>query len=471
METVEAILGEVSGFIWGPVMLALLLGTGVYLSAGLRLLPWRKLGLGIRLTARGVRKEKQKGEGEITPFQALSVALSGQIGTGNIAGVATALYFGGPGAIFWMWITALVGMATQYSEAVLAVRFRKVDEAGRYVGGPMYYIRHGLHRRWHWLAVLFALFAMIAAFGIGNMVQANSVAHVFGDSLERYFEIPRGVTEPVTGLILAGLIFIVIIGGVRRIAEWAERLVPVMAVAYVAGALLILAMHAPAIPMAFAQIFTAAFTGEAAAGGAAGGGILLAIRWGVARGVFSNEAGLGSTPIAHAAARTTDPVNQGMIAMLGTFIDTIVVCTMTALVILVTGALASGLNGAALSALAFSQALPGLGDFIVTFGLVVFAFTTLLAWSYYGERCVEYLFGLKLIPIYRLVWVVMIFVGALGKLNLVWLLSDVMNGLMAIPNLLALLLLSPLVFKLSREYFARRAQEAEPVPPPGEGQG
>ncbi len=463
METLESLLNEISAFIWGPVMLALLFGTGIYLTVGLRLLPLRKFALGIRLVIKGRPKEKQEGEGDITPFQALAVALSGQIGTGNIAGVATALYFGGPGAIFWMWLTALVGMATQYSEAVLAVRFRKVDEAGAYVGGPMYYIRHGLHPRWHWLAVLFALFAMLAAFGIGNTVQANSVAHAFEQSL--------GLPSALTGVILAGLIFMVIIGGVRRIAEWAERLVPIMAVVYVAGALAILAVHASAVPAAFTQIFTAAFTGEAAVGGVAGGGILLAMQYGVARGVFSNEAGLGSTPMAHAAARTTNPVRQGLVAMLGTFIDTIVVCTMTALVILVTGALASGENGAALSVLAFSRGLPGLGAFIVTFGLVVFAFTTLLAWSYYGERCTEYLFGLKLIPVYRIVWVAMILIGAVAKLEFVWLFSDVMNGFMAIPNLLALLLLSPVVFQLSRAYFARRAEEVGPPGPAAETGG
>jgi AGCS family alanine or glycine:cation symporter len=479
METVEALLvqgadivtaflGELSAFIWGPVMLALLVGTGVYLTAGLRLVSLRKIGLAFRLMLEGRPKDKQTGEGEITPFQALTVALSGQIGTGNIAGVATAIFFGGPGAVFWMWVTALFGMATQFSEAVLAVRYRTVDEAGAYVGGPMYYIRHGLHKRWHWLAALFAVFTMIAAFGIGNMVQANSVADAFAQSFERYLGVPGTVTEPVTGVVLAGLVFIVIIGGVRRIAEWAERLVPLMAVVYVFGALVILAGHAPQIPGAMADIFRDAFTGEAAAGGAAGGSIWLAIRWGVARGVFSNEAGLGSTPIAHAAARTTNPVRQGLIGMLGTFIDTLVVCTITALVILVTGALASGENGAALSVYAFSKGLPGPGDLIVTFGLVVFAFTTLLAWSYYGERCIEYLFGLRLVPLYRVVWVVMIYVGAVGGLKFVWLFSDVMNGFMAIPNLVALLLLSPVVFRLSRDYFQRR----EPVAPPSPaGQG
>lgn len=468
-EAAETLLGQLSGFIWGPVMLGLLVGTGIYLTAGLRVVTLRKIGHAFRVLMRGRPKDKQAGEGEITPFQALTVALSGQIGTGNIAGVATAIFFGGPGAVFWMWVTALFGMATQFSEAVLAVRYRRVDEAGAYVGGPMYYIRHGLSERWHWLAALFAVFTMIAAFGIGNMVQANSVADAFEQSFERYLGVPAAVTEPVTGLVLAGLVFAVIIGGVRRIAEWAERLVPLMAVVYVAGALAILALHAPAIPAALAHIFTDAFTGEAAAGGAAGGSIWLAIRWGVARGVFSNEAGLGSTPIAHAVARTTNPVRQGLVGMLGTFIDTLVVCTMTALVILVTGALASGENGAALSAHAFSKGLPGPGDFVVTFGLVVFAFTTLLAWSYYGERCIEYLFGLRLVPTYRLVWVAMVFVGAVAKLELVWLFSDVMNGFMAVPNLIALLLLSPVVFHLARQYFASPEAVASP-PAPGESE-
>lgn len=445
MDTVENILNTLGDFIWGPVMLTLLLGTGIYLTAGLRLLPWRKIGRGFALMLKGQPADKQTGEGEITPFQALTVAMAGQIGTGNIAGVATAIYFGGPGAIFWMWITALFGMATQYCEAVLAVRFRHVSEEGRYVGGPMYYIRYGLARRWHWLGGLFALFATVAAFGIGNTVQANSVAHAFKENLD--------LPPEATGLVLAGLIFMVIIGGVKRIGEWAERLVPIMAVVYVLGALVILVMNAAEVPRAIMAIFDLAFTGEAAAGGAVGASIWLAIRWGVARGVFSNEAGLGSTPIAHAAARTTSPVRQGLVAMLGTFFDTIVVCTMTALVILVTGALASGKNGAALSTLAFSEGLPAAGGLVVAFGLVVFAFTTLLAWSYYGERCIEFLFGPRAIGPYRIVWVVMIYVGAVGQLEFVWLFADVMNGFMAIPNLIALLLLSPVVFALSRAYF------------------
>jgi AGCS family alanine or glycine:cation symporter len=324
----------------------------------------------------------------------------------------------------------------------------------------MHYIQGGLGRQWHWLAVLFAVFGTFAAFGIGNAVQANSVAHVFQEE--------AAVPTPVTGLVLAGLIFLVVVGGVRRIAHWAEALVPTMAIAYVFGALAILALHASSLPEAFASIFRSAFTGEAAVGGAAGGGIWLAIRYGVARGVFSNEAGLGSTPIAHAAARALTPVRQGLVAMLGTFLDTIVICSMTALVILVTDAPQSGLNGAALAAMAFDEGLPEGGEFVVTFGLLLFAFTTLLAWSYYGERCVEFLFGGGAILPYRLAWVAMIFAGSVAELKLVWAFSDVMNGLMALPNLIALLLLSPIVFDLSREYFgqagpgAGRAASAKP---------
>lgn len=446
MEELSVLLEDLSGFIWGPVMLVALLGTGLYLSLGLRFLPLRRFGDGIHYMFRGVPHDKQSGEGEITPFQALSVAVSGQIGTGNIAGVATAITLGGPGAVFWMWVTAIIGMATTYCEAVLAVRFREKDEDGRHVGGPMYYIRNGLHRRWHWLAPAFALFTACAAFGIGNTVQSNSVAAAFNKTLE--------VPHWLTGLILAALVFVVIIGGVRRIAGWAERLVPVMAVVYVLGAAVILVFHAEGIFPALGTIFSAAFTGEAAGGGAAGSAIWLAIRYGVARGVFSNEAGLGSTPIAHAAARTQSPITQGLVSMMGTFIDTIIVCSMTALVILTTGALESGETGAALSSHAFSEGLPGPGGFVVSFGLVVFAFTTLLAWSYYGERAVEFLFGVKAILPYRLAWVVLVYCGAVVNLEMVWLFADVMNGFMALPNLVALLLLSPLVFRMTREFFA-----------------
>jgi alanine or glycine:cation symporter, AGCS family len=478
-------ISDVKDFvIWGPLMLVLLLGTGLYLTVGLKFMPIRRLGAGFRLAATG-RKAREGEEGEITPFQALATALSATIGTGNIAGVATAIVLGGPGAVFWMWITALVGMATKYSEAVLAVKYRETDENGHYVGGPMYYIKNGLGRQWRWLGVLFALFAAIAAFGIGNMVQANSVALALQEHSN--LDLPPWVT----GLILSGLAFLVIIGGIRRIGQVAEYLVPFMAATYFLGALIIILMNAPQVPGLLAMIVESAFTGTAATGGFAGASVWLALQWGVARGIFSNEAGLGSAAIAHAAARTNDPVRQGTVAMIGTFIDTIIVCTMTALVILLVQipwgtdgegvlapAWASGLESSALTVMAFAEGIPG-GEWIVTMGLVVFAFTTILGWAYYGERAVGFLIPLRtlrvrlpsmlhavvptlkqrsergelvmpLVLVYRVLWVVMIFVGAVGGLEFVWGFADVMNALMAFPNLVALLLLSGTVFAITR---------------------
>jgi len=373
-------------------------------------------------------------------------SLSATIGTGNIAGVATAIALGGPGAVFWMWMTALFGMATKYAEAVLAVKYRETDEQGRHVGGPMYYIKNGLGAKWSWLAIIFAILGAIAAFGIGNMVQANSVA----DAVEAQFNIPVWVT----GLALTILTAIVVLGGLKRIAIVASNLVPTMAIAYILGALFVIISHWQQVPEALLLIVTSAFTKTAATGGFAGAAVWAAIRFGVARGVFSNEAGLGSAPIAHAAAKTDSPVQQGMVAMLGTFIDTLIICTMTALVIILTGAWSSGETGAALSALAFNNAIPGVGGYIVVFGLVVFAFTTILGWSYYGERCAEFLFGVKIIWPYRVLWLCAIPVGAMGKLGVIWLLADVMNGLMAIPNLIALGLLSPVIFKATKQYLS-----------------
>ncbi|WP_119459971.1 alanine/glycine:cation symporter family protein [Rhodospirillaceae bacterium SYSU D60014] len=438
-------LSAISSFVWGPAMLVLLLGTGIYLTIGLGLLPQRRLGYGLRLLFAPADKTAT---GEIPPYQALMTALAATIGTGNIAGVATAIHLGGPGAVFWMWVTALVGMATKYAEAVLAVRFREQDDRGAYVGGPMYYIKNGLSRRWRWLGAVFALFAAIAGFGIGNTVQANSVA----ESLQSSFGIPH----MASGLVLAVLVFLVIIGGIKRIGEVAGRLVPFMAVVYTLGALVIVVLQIDEVPAVLGMIVRDAFTGTAAAGGFAGAGFLMALRFGVARGVFSNEAGLGSAPIAHAAARTNDPVRQGVIAMLSPFFDTLIVCTMTALVILTTGAWTSGETGADLSGLAFATGLPGPGNLIVTFGLVLFAFTTILGWSYYGERSAEYLLGTRVILPFRLVWVAAVFVGAVANLGVVWLVADIMNALMAVPNLVALLLLSPVVFQLSRAHFQQR---------------
>jgi AGCS family alanine or glycine:cation symporter len=346
-----------------------------------------------------------------------------------------------------MWCTALVGMATKYTEAVLAVRYREVDEQGNHVGGPMYYIKNGLGSRWAWLGMLFAIFGALAGFGIGNTVQANSVADVLQTNLD--------IKPAYTGLVMAILAFLVLLGGVRRIAEVAGKLVPFMAIAYLLGGLLVLALNFSAIPAAVVQVVHLAFTPTAATGGFAGAAVWAAIRFGVARGIFSNEAGLGSAPIAHAAAVTNSPVRQGSIAMLGTFIDTLIICSITGLAIVVTGAWTSGETGAALSSMAFERALPGFGGYMVSFGLAIFAFTTLLGWSFYGEKCTEYLFGVKAIKPFRILWVLMIPVGAIAQdqLNLVWLVADTLNALMAVPNLVALLLLSPVVFKLTRDYF------------------
>ncbi|MES9945818.1 MAG: sodium:alanine symporter family protein [Candidatus Thiodiazotropha sp.] len=451
MENVTKLIDWVNGIVWGPLMLVLILGTGLFLMIGLKLMPLARLNYGFRMLWRG---REGQGEGEISPFNALMTSLSATIGTGNIAGVATAIAIGGPGAIFWMWCTALVGMATKYAEAVLAVRYREVDENGNHVGGPMYYIKNGLDAKWAWLGTLFAIFGALAGFGIGNTVQANSVANALSanDGLQ--------IAPWVTGLVMAVLAALVLIGGIRRIAEVAGKLVPFMAVAYLLSGFVVLALYAGDIPNALVLIVSEAFTPTAATGGFAGAAVWLTIQFGVARGIFSNEAGLGSAPIAHAAAATDNPVRQGTVAMLGTFIDTLIVCSITGLAIVVTGAWTSGETSSALSSLAFETALPGIGSYVVSLGLAVFAFTTILGWSVYGERCVEYLFGVRSITPFRVAWIVMIPLGAVAQefLSFVWLVADTLNALMAIPNLIALLLLSPVVFKLTRDYFASSAK-------------
>ncbi|NOZ53607.1 MAG: sodium:alanine symporter family protein [Gammaproteobacteria bacterium] len=444
MEIIISWLQQFNSIVWGVPMLVLILGTGLFLTIGLRFMPVLKIGYGFKKLWLG---RKSNEAGDITPFNALMTSLSATIGTGNIAGVATAIFIGGPGALFWMWCTALLGMATKYAEAVCAVKYREVDKLGNHVGGPMYYIRNGLSEKWAWLAVAFAVFGAIAGFGIGNTVQANSVA----DAMLGTFNIPTWIT----GLVLAILVGLVLIGGIQRIANVAGKLVPIMAAAYLLGGLIILVINITDIPAAIVTIIESAFTPVAATGGFAGSTVLLAIQLGVARGIFSNEAGLGSAPIAHAAAKTNDPVRQGTIAMLGTFIDTIIVCSITGLVIVTTGVWTEGNNGASLSSAAFEAALPGVGSYIVTLGLAIFAFTTLLGWSYYGERCVEYLFGEKSIMTFRIFWIIAIPIGATTELKDVWLIADTLNALMALPNLLALLLLSPVVFKLTQHYFKR----------------
>ncbi|NVK40201.1 MAG: sodium:alanine symporter family protein [Oceanospirillaceae bacterium] len=446
MELITSIIGAINGVVWGPMMLVLILGVGLFLSLGLRLMPILKLGTGFKLLWRGRHAAKdEESTGEISPFQALMTALSATVGTGNIAGVATAVFLGGPGALFWMWITALVGMATKYAEAVLAVKYREVDEEGNHVGGPMYYIKNGLGKHWAWLGMAFAIFGACAGFGIGNTVQANSIASV----MEANFGLPTWLT----GVIAMVLVGAVLIGGIRRIGHVAGALVPVMAVSYIVAGLVVLAINADQIPHALDLIFTHAFSPIAAEGGFAGAAVWAAIRFGVARGIFSNEAGLGSAPIAHAAAQNKSPVRQGLVAMLGTFIDTIMICSITGLVIVTSGTWTGGESGAALTSAAFAEALPGVGNYLVAIALAIFAFTTIIGWSFYGERCVEYIFGVKAIAPYRVLWILAIPAGAVLSLDFIWLVADTLNAFMAIPNLIALALLSPVVFQVTREFF------------------
>ncbi|MGH1543609.1 MAG: alanine/glycine:cation symporter family protein [Arenicella sp.] len=444
MDALNNLINQVNAFAWGPPMLILLGATGVFLTVGTLFVSWRKIGYAFKL----LFDKSQPGEGEVKPFNALMTALSATVGTGNIAGVATAIALGGPGAIFYMWLIALFGMATKYAEAVCAVTYRETDANGNYVGGPMYYLKNGvgakMPRLGTTLGYAFAIFGAVAAFGIGNAVQVNSMAQALGTN----FSLPSWIT----GVVVAALVGFVILGGIKRIGDVAGKLVPAMIILYIGAGLLVLFINADKIPDAFALIFHHAFNPAAAAGGFGGAAVAAAIRFGVARGVFSNESGLGSAAIAHAAAKTDNPVRQGLIAMLGTFIDTLIVCTITALCILTSGEWLSGVSGASLTSNAFGASLAG-GNYVVTIALVVFAFTTILGWSYYGERCWQYLFKEKSVIIYRVLWIAAAAFFATQKVDFVWNLSDTLNGLMAVPNLIGLLILSPLVFKVTKDYF------------------
>ncbi|MEN8211773.1 MAG: sodium:alanine symporter family protein [Thermodesulfobacteriota bacterium] len=442
-------LGTVNGFVWGLPTITLLVGTGVFITLLLKVVQFRHFIYGWKLISG--KYDNPEDEGEVTHFQALSTALSATIGTGNIAGVGTAVAIGGPGAIFWMWITAIFGMGLKYAECLLSLNFRKVHSDGSTGGGPMYYLEHGLGKKW--LGVAFAVFACIASFGIGNMVQANSVAEPLLDTF--------GVPKIATGITIAVLCFAVIVGGVKRIGAVSSKIVPAMALFYIVGALLVIFTHLGDVPAAFAQIFHDAFSGTAATGGFVGAGVAQAIRFGVARGVFSNEAGLGSAPIAHGAAQTKEPVREGLVAMLGPFIDTLVICTMTGLVIIMTGAFTlkgadgAGLTGAVLTKTAFQNGMPFAGgEYIVTIGIIFFAFSTVIGWSYYGDRCIDYLFGQKAVMPYRVIYCMIIPVGATVKLSTVWTISDIFNAMMAWPNLIGLIFLSPVVVRMTKEYFS-----------------
>ena len=444
MESVSEFVSLASSLLWGKFLWVLILVVGFWLSVRLAFLPIRKIGYAFSQLWKGRSSEESAG---ISPFNALMLSLSATVGTGNIVGVATAIGIGGPGALFWMWFSAILGMATKYAEAVCAVNYREKNAEGRFVGGPMYYIKNGLGRKWMWLATLFAIFGALAGFGIGNAVQANSIADALGNA----FGMPRGLLA----LVLVVLVGLVLLGGVRRIAHTAKALVPFMTITYLTAGLIVILFNVTELPAVLWLVVKSAFTGTAAQGGFAGAAIALAIEKGVARGVFSNEAGLGSAPIAHAAAETKSPVQQGCVAMLGTFIDTLVVCSVTGLAILVTGAWQTGGVGVEMSQTAFASVLP-YGDKIVALALTIFAFTTIFGWSYYGERCAEFLFGTRVTFWYRLLWVLMIPLGILSGLNLVWNVADLLNGLMAIPNVIALLALSGVVVRLTQKHFAEQ---------------
>ena len=447
MDALKNFFDTLGGWVWGPAMLVLLVGTGIWLTLMLRGLQFSMLWFALKQAFKphGKKEDGSDHEGDISHFGALMTALSATIGTGNIAGVATAVVLGGPGAVFWMWITAIFGMATKYGEGVLAVKYRVVNKKGEMSGGPMYYIERGLNMKW--MALLFALFGTIASFGIGSSVQSNSVAM----SIKSSFNI-----DPwITGVILTVLTGIVILGGIKSIAKAASIIVPFMAIFYVLGGLVIIVLHIDMLWPAVDKILTEAFNFSAAAGGMAGA----AIRYGVARGVFSNEAGMGSAPIAAAAAKTDHPVRQGLVSMTGTFLDTIIVCSITGIV-LVMGILSNqspaGETGAALTTHTFNNMLPGPGGWIVTFGLIFFAYSTILGWCYYGEKCAAYVFGDGFVPAYRVIYVITVMLGTVASLDLVWSAADTFNGLMAIPNLIALLLLSKVILKETKDFKARR---------------
>jgi AGCS family alanine or glycine:cation symporter len=434
-----------NGYVWGAPMMVLLVGTGLLLTLLTRGVQFRHLGFALREVLGKITK-RGGGVGNVSPFQAVATALASTVGVGNIAGVATAIVLGGPGAVFWLWVSGLLGMCTKFSEIVVALHYREPDATGTLRGGAMYTLKKGLGLPW--LGGVFALLTALAAFGIGNMVQANSVA----DALHSTFGVPAAASG--AGLVLVTAV--VILGGITRIAEVTQILVPFMALLYLGGGLAAILLHADRLPHAVGLIVEGAFTGTAAAGGFAGSTIMMAMRYGIARGLFSNEAGLGSAPMVHATADTDHPARQGLYGIFEVFVDTLLVCSTTALVILVTDTWTSGATGAALSAKAFEIGLPGtVGSLVVTGGLVLFAFSTLIGWSYYGETGIVYLLGARAALPYRIAWLVFVYLGAVGSLHLVWDIADTLNGLMAIPNLVSVLGSIPLLLRLQREFFAR----------------
>ncbi len=444
MDSFLPILNAIDSFLWGVPLITLLVGTGILLTIRLSLIQVVHLPRALGLILRA----KNRGAGDISSFKALCVALAATIGTGNIVGVATAVKVGGPGAIFWMWMAAFFGMATKYAEGLLAVKYRTTDEHGEIAGGPMYYIRRGMGEKYRPLAGFFAVATVLVAFfGIGTFPQVNAIV----DSVELSFGVPRVVTD----IALTVLIAAITVGGLRSIAEVAARIIPFMAVLYIVICAGIILMHIGEIPAALALIMDSAFTGTAAAGGFAGATVMTAMSSGIARGVFSNESGLGSAPIAAAAAKTKEPAEQGLISMTGTFIDTIIICSMTGLVLVLTGAWHGDTAGAAMTGAAFTGLYGSIGGMLLTVSLALFAFTTILGWNYYGERAVLYLAGVRAILPYRLVFIALIACGAFLKLEAIWVLADIVNGLMAIPNLIALIALSGIVVHETKHYLEK----------------
>ena len=467
---IEEIVGKLNGIAWGPWMLLLLVGTGVYLSCRVGFIQFRKFGYVMKNTLGKIFQKTEAGEGEITPFQAVSTALAATVGTGNIAGVTGAICVGGPGAVFWMWISALFGMVTKYAEVVLAVRYRERNANGDWVGGPMYYIRNGLGKRFNWLACLFCILGALAAFGIGNMTQVNTIAtsintaiDSFGGTTAAYTMELFGQTVPVSslmvGAVVAMIVGMVLFGGIKRIGAVAELMVPVMAAIYILASILVIGFNFEHIGNVFAMIFKGAFNAEAALGGAFGITIMTTIQKGVGRGVFSNEAGLGSAPMAHASSSERDPVKQGLYGIFEVFMDTVVICTLTALTLLCGAAdkIVWGQDaGAELISASFSSVFGAqVGSMLVAVGISLFALSTILSWSLYGTRCCEFLLGSTAARVYQVIFVCVILVGATLKLGLVWNIADTLNGFMAVPNLVALLGLSPVVIKLTKEHFTK----------------
>ena len=435
------LLKALDAFVWGPPLLILLVGTGIYLTIRLGLLQVARLPKAFQLIF-----TKDKGHGDVSSFAALCTALAATVGTGNIIGVATAIKVGGPGALFWMWMAAFFGMATKYAEGLLAIKYRSKDANGAVAGGPMHYILLGMGEKWRPLAIFFALAGvLVALLGIGTFTQVNSITESIQNTAQ--------VDPAITALVLSVFVAIAVFGGLKSISKVSTAVVPFMAIVYILGTLTVILFNIEKIPATLALIFASAFSPAAAVGGFAGASIRMAIQNGVARGVFSNESGLGSAPIAAAAAKTNEPVEQGLISMTGTFIDTLIICTLTGLTILVTGVWSGDLNGVALTQSAFSTIFSNFGPALLTIFLVLFAFTTILGWNYYGERCFEFLFGVRFIWLYRVVFVLMVLLGGFIELDMVWIIADIVNALMALPNLIALLVLSPVVITETKKYF------------------